>query len=143
MLDNVRELQGKKDLKLFFEHDTSSMIYKQKVLLEEEVKEFSEAVGIQDIPNSIKECLDVVYAAFSFLTGIGLSNQAIHDLWTLVHNSNMQKEPASKLIPSKRGHISGDLVKPKNWQEPAIKDWVQENKNSFSELVMYWIEEGM
>ena len=60
-------------------------------LMEEEVKEYAEAVKSGDLEAIAKELADILYSAFGTVLEHGLQNK-IEDIFTVVHTSNLSKE---------------------------------------------------
>ena len=91
-------------------HLTRRKLHERVECLEEEVREFKEAVLEQNIGKQADALIDLVYFAKGTAVMMGLPWET---LWDDVHRANMAKERGV----SHRGH-KFDCIKPKNWVPP-------------------------
>lgn len=70
--------------------DDPDILNKRMVILEEEMREFREAVAEGDQAHILKEMCDVLYATLGFAVCYGLP---VHEGFARVHASNMSKSP--------------------------------------------------
>lgn len=88
--------------------------------LGEELDEFAEAVGADDVAKAADALVDLVYVALGRLVEMGISPGAA---FTEVHDANMRKvrgEVAKR--PNSLGH---DAVKPEGWTPPDLMKILQ------------------
>lgn len=85
--------------------------------LHEELGELIKAIGDRDAVEIADALGDIVYVAHGTAH---YCNLPFKEIFTEIHRSNMQKERATKDIPSKRGRGDNDLVKPIWWTKPDI-----------------------
>lgn len=91
-------------------HLTRRKLHERVECLEEEVREFRDAVLAQDLGKQADALIDLVYFAKGTAVMMGLPWET---LWDDVHRANMMKERGI----SHRGH-KFDCVKPPNWIPP-------------------------
>lgn len=92
--------------------------------MKEEIDEFLEAVGKQDIVEQADAMIDVMYFALGTLVEMGIKPDV---LFEIVQNANM-----SKLWEDGRPHYneSGKVIKPSTWTDPhnKLKDAIDNMK---------------
>lgn len=85
----------------------------------EELSEFLKANEEQNLVDAADALADLTYVILGIAHHMGLP---FENIFQVVHNCNMQKEPAGPEVRSKRG-TKFNLIKPKDWTppEPAIR----------------------
>jgi len=82
--------------------------------MHEELEEFREAVGGNDVGKAFDALIDLVYVAMGTAY---IMNLPWDDGWAEVQKANMMKMRAKKVSDSTRGSMY-DVVKPKGWVPP-------------------------
>lgn len=80
----------------------------------EELSEFLRANEEQSLVDASDALVDLVYVVLGMSHSMGLP---FDKMFEVVHNCNMQKEPASEYFRSLRGN-QYDVVKPIGWERP-------------------------
>lgn len=83
--------------------------------LQEELKEFNDAVMQGQIVESVDALIDLMYFAVGGLWKHGLTHEQIVKSMRAVHEANMQKRKGKV---AKRHTGAADAVKPENWVAP-------------------------
>jgi len=83
----------------------------------EELSEYLRGVEEGSIVDAADALADLVYVTLGMAHAMGLPFET---LFNIVHEANMQKEPASDRIRSLRGQ-QYDVVKPVGWENPEPK----------------------
>lgn len=81
--------------------------------LNEELREFGDAVAADDVLESADALIDLIYFAFGRLVEMGVPAAAVMET---VHNANMGKERGNKA--TRPGAAGFDAIKPEGWQAP-------------------------
>jgi predicted HAD superfamily Cof-like phosphohydrolase len=79
--------------------------------LEEELREYRDAVAAGDLVKAIDSLGDLLYVTYGTLLLHGVHADII---FQIIHEANMRKRPAE---PGEGRHAS-DIVKPEGWQPP-------------------------
>lgn len=87
--------------------------FRTKFLMEEMV-EFRDAHGRDDLVGCLDALVDLIYVALGTAEWMGLP---FDDAFKIVHMKNMEKVAAKTADDSKRGYAL-DIVKPENWVGP-------------------------
>lgn len=89
--------------------------------LQEELQEFSDAHGKNDIVKAVDSLIDLVYVAHGTALLMGVTPEKWNACWQAVHQANMLKIRVESVEESTnatgRGHAS-DVRKPDGWQSP-------------------------
>lgn len=93
----------------------------RKALLEEEVREFKEAVDSNDLIGAIDALCNIIYVAIGAGVAFGVD---LSPFWNEVHRSNMSKEGASTLPD---GKAAGKVMKGPNYSPPNLSRVLEEN----------------
>jgi predicted HAD superfamily Cof-like phosphohydrolase len=92
--------------------------------MEEELREFVDAVAYGDLVKAVDAMLDLVYVAHGTAAFMGVNPMLHNALWKCVHEANMRKQRAvsvkHSLDSTGRGH-QYDVVKPAGWVSPDSK----------------------
>ena len=80
----------------------------------EELSEYLRANEEQSLVDAADAIIDLVYVSLGCAHAMGLP---FEDLFNVVHNANMQKEPANEFCRSIRGN-QYDVIKPVGWVAP-------------------------
>ena len=84
-----------------------------KTLIEEEVKEFWDAVELSDDVEEIDACFDMMWVIIGYMKSRGWDCEAI---WDEGAKSNLSKiDPATGLV---RRREDGKILKPEGWKPP-------------------------
>lgn len=84
--------------------------------LNEEVREFEDAIHEGDLIGAIDALVDNIYFAVGGLYKLGLTPESIEACINEVHNANMEKKLG---VNARRGDgQAADAVKPENWVGP-------------------------
>lgn len=86
--------------------------------LQEELKEFNDAVMQGQIVESVDALIDLMYFAVGGLWKHGLTHAQIVKSMQAVHAANMQKRKGKI---AKRYTGAADAVKPENWVSPEVR----------------------
>ena len=91
--------------------------------IQEELDELIDATDADDLEGALDALTDILYVT---LGTAWLMNLPIEKAWERVHHANMQKVRADSLADprSKRNH-PWDIVKPKDWVSPLLKDLIE------------------
>jgi predicted HAD superfamily Cof-like phosphohydrolase len=92
--------------------------------LEEELKEFKDAVAIRDHAEMFDALIDLVYVALGSAYCLGYPWEAG---WDLVQEANMAKVRAAPDGSDSRRGSRFDVVKPEGWEPPAIRKLLSEH----------------
>ena len=88
----------------------------------EEVRELYHA---QYLHESLDAIIDTTYIALGTAHLHGFTPEMIEEAWRRVQEANMKKELSSPENPGKYGVIGTDIVKPKGWVAPDLRDIVE------------------
>jgi predicted HAD superfamily Cof-like phosphohydrolase len=88
--------------------------------LQEELTEYERALQLEDYEGQLDALVDLVYVAMGTAAMQGYN---FAEAWRRVHAANMSKVRAKSKDQSKRGS-EYDVVKPKNWKAPCLKNLV-------------------
>ncbi len=91
-------------------------------LLEEEVKEYAEAVRDNDIVEILDALGDIAYILAGTILNHGMQD-VIDDAFSEIHRSNMDKLVDGKAL--KRD--DGKVIKPEGWQPPNLNQFLESN----------------
>lgn len=102
--------------------DPDDMVYRID-FIQEELDELIDATDAGDLEGALDALVDIMYVT---LGTAWLMNLPIEKAWERVHHANMQKVRADSLADprSKRNH-PWDIVKPKDWVSPLLKDLIE------------------
>jgi predicted HAD superfamily Cof-like phosphohydrolase len=88
--------------------------------LKEEIDEYTQANGEQNVIGSIDAIIDLIYFSIGILYKHGLDAESINACITAVHNCNMQKKLGVKSTRIVDGNPA-DAVKPADWIGPEVR----------------------
>jgi predicted HAD superfamily Cof-like phosphohydrolase len=88
--------------------------------LNEELNEYERALQLEDYEGQLDALVDLVYVAMGTAAMQGYN---FAEAWRRVHAANMSKVRAKSKDESKR-NSEYDVVKPKNWKAPCLKNLV-------------------
>jgi predicted HAD superfamily Cof-like phosphohydrolase len=83
----------------------------------EELSEYLRANEEQSLVDAADAIVDLVYVTLGCAHAMGLP---FEKLFAVVHNANMQKEPANEFCRSIRGN-QYDVIKPIGWEAPEAE----------------------
>lgn len=87
--------------------------------LREEIDEYLDSVKDHDFIGQIDSMVDLIYFAIGGLVRMGLDEDAIHSIFSVVHEANSLKKAGVK---AEREHTHNlDATKPKGWVSPEEK----------------------
>ena len=85
--------------------------------VKEELAEFEQAHQQQDFIGAVDAVVDLVYFAYGFLFRMGLTEDQVRKIGTIVHDCNMSKKLGHVAKRSEDGSVA-DAVKPEGWTGP-------------------------
>lgn len=84
--------------------------------LDEEICEFEWAVNKGDVVDQVDALIDLVYFALGGLHKIGLDEDKVQRIFSVVHSKNMSKKKGN--VEKRLIEGAADAVKPDNWEGP-------------------------
>lgn len=98
--------------------EINAMLY--KTLIEEEFKEFVEAIQNKDEVEQLDACMDMIWVILGFCY---MKKFNVNGAWQEVSRSNLDK------IDSTTGKVikreDGKILKPANWKPPQLEQYVK------------------
>lgn len=85
----------------------------------EEAEELAEAVADKDLVNAIDAVIDSIYFAYGIMYKMGVTEEMLDNIFSIVHNSNMMKKKGVK--KGREGFDAADANKPTSWEAPEDK----------------------
>jgi len=92
--------------------------------LKEEADELMDAAMNDDYVGCIDAVIDSLYFAYGILYKLGLNEEDVDALYSIVHNANLQKKLGIKA--NRPGFDAADAIKENGWQAPEeqMKDYI-------------------
>ena len=84
----------------------------------EEVDEFSEAQGAEQLPMAVDGLIDLIYFAVGGLYRMGLDENKINACFIAVHTANLSKKRGVKATRPQDGSVA-DAIKTKDFVDPV------------------------
>ena len=85
--------------------------------LTEEANEFLQAAENNDLIGCLDAIIDSLYFSYGILYKLGVDEDDLNKLFTIVHNANMGKKKGVKA--GREGHgDAADATKPDDWKDP-------------------------
>lgn len=84
----------------------------RKTIIQEEAKEFADAIEANDLPGAVDACIDLLYVTFGALAVFGVDAVPY---FRAVHEANMAKFKNGVLRRE-----DGKIIKPEGWEPPDI-----------------------
>jgi len=86
------------------------------IQLLEEAEEFAEAYQKDDMVEAVDAVCDSIYFAYGILYKMGISEEKFNDIFSVIHNANMNKKLGTK--KGREGYDAFDATKPEGWVAP-------------------------